>query len=94
MHLEELFLCSINLSGHGVFVEDILGDPIDLAMVKSIHEIGRVTGKKTNAEFVESMEIRDKLKEIGVDYAQGFALGRPRALVEMERPQARRMASG
>ena len=61
----------------GLFVKDILDDPMDLAMVKSINEIGHVMGKQTIAEFVENASILDKLKEIGVDYAQGYGVGRP-----------------
>ncbi len=56
----------------GVFVRDIVTNSIDLAMVRSINEIGHVMGKKTVAEFVESAEILEKLREIGVDYAQGY----------------------
>ena len=61
----------------GMFVKDMLEDPIDFAMVKSINDIGHVMGLETIAEFVESDEIADKLREIGVDYAQGYALGKP-----------------
>ncbi len=61
----------------GMFVRDILNDPIDLAMVRSINDIGHVMGKKTIAEFVENDEILAKLREIGVDYAQGYGIGRP-----------------
>lgn len=67
----------------GQFVKDIADDPIDLTMVKSIHEVGRVMGKKTIAEFVENDAILDKLRLIGVDYAQGFGIGKPRPLAEM-----------
>ena len=61
----------------GVFIRDIADDPIDYAMVKSIHEMGRVTGMQTIAEFVESQQISDKLVDIGIDYAQGYAIGMP-----------------
>jgi diguanylate cyclase (GGDEF)-like protein/PAS domain S-box-containing protein len=61
----------------GLFVKDILDDPIDFAMVKSINEIGHVMGKKTVAEFVDSEDILNSLRDIGVDYAQGYAIGRP-----------------
>jgi len=61
----------------GLFVKDILDDPIDFAMVKSINEIGHVMGKKTVAEFVDSEDILSSLRDIGVDYAQGYAIGRP-----------------
>lgn len=64
----------------GAFIKDICTDPIDYAMVKSINEIGHVMGKKTIAEFVESQEIIEKLREIGVDYAQGYAIDRPGAM--------------
>ncbi len=66
-----------------VFVKDILDDPMDLAMVKLINEIGHVLGKKTIAEFVENEEIFEKLREIGVDYAQGFGIGKPRPIEKM-----------
>lgn len=61
----------------GQFVKDIARDPVSLAMVKSIHEIGCLMGKQTVAEFVESPAILDLLREIGVHYAQGYAVGRP-----------------
>ncbi len=64
----------------GTFVKGIIDDPIDLAMVKSINDIGHVMGKKTVAEFVENKKILELLKTIGVDYAQGFGIARPRPL--------------
>ncbi|MGE0483018.1 MAG: EAL domain-containing protein [Gammaproteobacteria bacterium] len=64
----------------GVFVKDIVDDPIDHAMVRSINEIGQVMGMRTIAEFVENDEIKGMLREIGVDYAQGYGVGRPRPL--------------
>lgn len=67
----------------GAFVKDIVDDPIDLAMVKSISEIGRVMGKRTIAEFVENDRILEKLRELGVDYAQGYGIGRTRPIEEL-----------
>jgi len=67
----------------GIFVKDMVEDPLDFAMVKSINEIGKVMGKQTIAEFVESAEIMDKLREIGVDCAQGYHLGKPKPIDEM-----------
>ncbi|MDF3935596.1 EAL domain-containing protein [Pseudomonas citronellolis] len=61
----------------GSFIKDMLEDPIDRAMVQVINQIGHVMGKRTVAEFVESVEILEALREIGIDYAQGYALGRP-----------------
>jgi len=61
----------------GVFVKDILDDPIDEAMVKSINEIGHVMGLSTVAEFVENEAIAVKLFEMGIDYVQGYGIGMP-----------------
>ncbi len=61
----------------GGFVKDMLEDRIDRAMVEMIHHIGKVTGKRTIAEFVESEEIMTALAAIGIDHAQGYAVGRP-----------------
>lgn len=70
----------------GIFVKDILDDPMDFAMVKSINEIGQVMGKQTIAEFVENESILEKLQEIGVDYAQGYGIGRPEPLEKLVDP--------
>ncbi|QCU89724.1 EAL domain-containing protein [Thiomicrorhabdus sediminis] len=64
----------------GMFVKDIADDPIDYAMVKSIHEVGHVMGLKTIAEFVENKLVLQKLKKIGVNYAQGYGIGVPEPL--------------
>ena len=61
----------------GGFVKDMLDDPIDKAMVEAINDIGHVMGKKTIAEFVENKEVLAALREIGVDYAQGFGVAKP-----------------
>lgn len=61
----------------GGFVKDMLNDPIDLAMVETINRLGKMLGKRTIAEFVESEEILARLREIGVDYAQGYVIGKP-----------------
>lgn len=61
----------------GQFVKDIAHDPVSLAMVRSIHEIACLMGKRTVAEFVESEAILAQLRTIGVHYAQGYAISRP-----------------
>lgn len=61
----------------GRFVKDIVSDPTTYAIVESINHVGHVIGLKTIAEYVESQEIIAKLQEIGVDYLQGYATGRP-----------------
>ncbi len=64
----------------GGFVKDMLQDPIDCAMVESINHIGHVMGIQTVAEFVENDEILEKLRGIGVDFAQGYGIEQPRPL--------------
>ena len=64
----------------GAFVKDMIHNPIDRAMVESIHNIGSVMNLKTIAEFVENDEILQALKEVGVDYAQGYGIARPKPL--------------
>jgi len=66
----------------GSFVRDICTNSIDLAMVRSINDIGHVMGKKTIAEFVEDRGVLEVLRDIGVDYAQGFEIGRPTPLAQ------------
>ncbi|MFT4652460.1 MAG: diguanylate cyclase (GGDEF)-like protein [Kangiellaceae bacterium] len=61
----------------GIFVKGIVDDPIDYAMVKSIHEVAIVMGKKTVAEFVENHDVELKLKEIGVHFFQGYGIAKP-----------------
>ncbi len=61
----------------GLFVRDILEDPIDFAMVKAINDIGQTLGKKTIAEYVENEAVLDKLRDMGVDFAQGYHIGKP-----------------
>jgi len=64
----------------GVFVRDLVDSPGDYAVVRSINEIGHYMGKKTIAEFVENDEILAQLREIGVDYAQGYGIHKPEPL--------------
>ena len=61
----------------GKLVVDILASSKDLAVVRSINEIGHLLGKQTIAEFVENDEILARIRELGVDYAQGFGIEKP-----------------
>ena len=74
-YLKNLPVCTLKIDG--MFVKDILNDPIDEAMVKSINDIGHVMGMKTIAEFVENDAIRQRLQDMGVDFAQGYGIGKP-----------------
>jgi diguanylate cyclase (GGDEF)-like protein/PAS domain S-box-containing protein len=67
----------------GSFVKEILHDPIDREMVRSINEIGHLTGKKTIAEFAENQEIIEMLRGIGVDYAQGYGIATPQRVLKV-----------
>ena len=60
-----------------------LTDPIDYAMVKSVNYIAQIIGKKTIAEYVQNDYILTALHDIGVDYAQGYGVGRPCLLIEI-----------
>ncbi len=67
----------------GSFVRKIADDPIDLALLRSMNEIGQMLGKKTIAEYAENDLVIKKLRELGVDYMQGHGISLP---VPMEAP--------
>jgi len=64
----------------GSFVKDMLHDSIDRAMVEAINNIGHVMGIQTIAEFVEDDATLAALEKIGVNFAQGYGVGRPEPL--------------
>jgi len=66
----------------GSFVKEILHDPIDREMVRSINEIGHLTGKQTIAEFAENLDIINMLRSLGVDYAQGYGVSQPQRVLK------------
>jgi diguanylate cyclase (GGDEF)-like protein len=68
----------------GAFVRDIAKNKADIAIVKSMNEIAHSLGLKTIAEYVENDEILQIIKEIGVDYAQGYLIHKPIALTELK----------
>lgn len=61
----------------GLFVKDCLTEPVNLAIINAVNEIAHVMDINTIAEFVESAEIFQKIRTMGVDYAQGYWHGRP-----------------
>lgn len=61
----------------GLFIADMMEEPINRAMVKSINKIGHIMKMKTVAEFVENNAIKEELINIGVDYLQGYAICKP-----------------
>lgn|GEM_PF-3281769 len=77
-YLRELDVDMIKIDGR--FVRNIAANRVDRGMVEAMQEIARLTEKRTIAEFVEGEEALECLRHIGVDYAQGYALGRPEQL--------------
>ena len=61
----------------GQFVKELATNSVDVEMVRSIDNIGKAMNIVTVAEFVESAEIVEVLTAIGVDYAQGYYIGKP-----------------
>jgi EAL domain-containing protein (putative c-di-GMP-specific phosphodiesterase class I) len=66
----------------GTFVRDLDTDSLDAAMVESINNIGHVMCLTTVAEFAENEAIVEKLRRMGVDYVQGYAISPPIPLEE------------
>ena len=66
----------------GSFVRDIPRDTLQHAMVRSMNDIAHAMGKQTIAEFVECEDCIALLRKMGVDYAQGYYVGRPQLLGE------------
>ena len=64
----------------GTFIRDVVGDPVNTAIVKAINEIGHALGIRTIAEYVEGSETLQALRNLGVDYGQGYGIARPRPL--------------
>ena len=84
-YLRELPVDYVKIDGR--FVRNLIASPVDQAMVRAMNDIAHALGKETIAEFVESEEDFRLLGEIGVDYGQGYHLGKP-ALTEPEAARA------
>ena len=77
-YLKELPVDYVKIDGS--FVQNITTDRISHAMVVSINQIGHIMGLRTVAEYVKDESIRKQLELIGVDYLQGYAIGKPLSL--------------
>jgi diguanylate cyclase (GGDEF)-like protein/PAS domain S-box-containing protein len=64
----------------GQFIRDLVTDPLDDAAVRCFADVARVVGVQTVAEFVDQPAVLQRLREIGIDYAQGFLVHRPEPL--------------
>jgi EAL domain-containing protein (putative c-di-GMP-specific phosphodiesterase class I) len=70
----------------GDFIRTLTTSPTDQLVVKSMVDIARGMGMKTIAEFVEDAETAETLREMGVDYSQGYYHGRPQPVLALESP--------
>ena len=80
-YLKELQVDFVKIDGS--FVKNMLRDPMDLVVVRSINEIARLGDVATIAEYVENAAILAALAGIGVDFAQGYHVARPEPLEQM-----------
>ncbi|WP_405221141.1 putative bifunctional diguanylate cyclase/phosphodiesterase [Lentisalinibacter sediminis] len=67
----------------GSFVRDVTANRVSEAMIAAITQVARVMGLATVAEYVTSDPIRRKVRELGVDYAQGYHIGEPTPLTDV-----------
>ncbi|AVY94656.1 MULTISPECIES: EAL domain-containing protein [Microvirgula] len=68
----------------GSFIKNIANDPVSRYLVQHICEISRALGREVLAEFVENEAILDCITELGFDYAQGYCIGRPIPLQQLQ----------
>ena len=71
----------------GQFIRHLLTDPLDQAAVKCFVDVARAVGVKTVAEHVETDAVLTRLRELGVDFAQGYLLHRPQPLDAASQPE-------
>ena len=74
-YLKDLPVDVVKIDGR--FVKNMASSPVDQAMVRAMNDIAHALGKQTVAEFVENEASFQLLAQYGVDYAQGYHLGRP-----------------
>lgn len=78
LYLRDLEVDYLKIEGH--LVREITRDPVSHAFVRSIGDIGKIMGKRTIAEHVETEAVLEAVIEIGIDFAQGYRVGRPEPL--------------
>jgi ammonium transporter, Amt family len=65
----------------GAFVKAIMSGPSEFAIVKSIHEIAKAFGMRTIAEHIETLDVLDQVRDLGIDFAQGYYLHKPSPII-------------
>jgi len=78
MYLKTLPVDYLKIDGQ--FVENVTRDPIDRSMVEAISQVGRAMGIRTIAERVESQEVLAELGRLGIAFAQGYHIAKPKPL--------------
>ncbi len=84
-HLKHLPVDFVKIDGQ--FIQGMANDQIDRAIVASINDVAHSFGKRTIAESVEDRQVFELLRAIGVDYVQGYYIGRPSAEMVGREPQ-------
>ena len=74
-YVRDLPLSYLKIDGN--FVHNLVSNPVDAAMIKAVHDVGQVMNLLTIAELVEDSETLERLRGIGVDFAQGYHCGKP-----------------
>jgi diguanylate cyclase (GGDEF)-like protein/PAS domain S-box-containing protein len=88
-YLRDLPLDFIKIDGS--FIQHIAEDPINRALVRSINEVSHILGKQTIAEYVVNAQVLEVVKELGIDYAQGWHIGEPAPPATFVQPVTRRL---
>ena len=91
-YLKNLEINTIKLDGS--YVRDVLTNPRSQALVRAIVQLAEAMGITTVAEYVESNGVRDRLASLGIQFGQGFALGRPGPLDDVLAAVAERAPEG
>ncbi|MCZ6888739.1 MAG: EAL domain-containing protein [Gammaproteobacteria bacterium] len=91
-YLERLPVQYIKIDG--VFIGKLTQSKVDESIVRAIADIARLMGKSTMAEFVGDAATLDVVRDIGIDYAQGFHIGKPGPIPEQMSVESGNTASG
>ena len=68
----------------GIFIRELLDNPVNSAIIQSFHQVAQVMGIATIAEFVDSESKLFQLKSLGIDYAQGYWIAKPQPFPKLQ----------